>query len=361
MNAITIVMAAFSIVAAIDRMTGNHLGLGKEFDRGFLLYGNLALAIVGMIVISPFLAQLLTPVSDFIANVLGLDPSILPASLFALDMGGAPLAVQVAKDARMGGFNGLVVASMMGCTISFTVPYSLGVVVKERREELLMGLLCGVVTIPVGCLAGGVVLGLPWGALLMNLIPLVVIAGVITAGLLLWPDGCVKAFGVLGRCIQIIITLGLALAVLRFLTGIEILPGLATLEEGAEICLSICAVLTGAFPMMHVIAKALKKPMEKLAQKAGVNDTSVTGLLSTLVSSFPTYEMMKDMDRKGAMFNAAFSVSAAFVFADHMAYAMAFDDTFLTSLIVGKLTAGVLALAVAYFVWNRIGNKGEKA
>jgi hypothetical protein len=34
---------------------------------------------------------------------------------------------------------------------------------------------------------------------------------------------------------------------------------------------------------------------------------------------------------------------------------------FLTSLIVGKLTAGVLALAVAYFVWNRIGNKGEKA
>jgi ethanolamine transporter len=122
MNAITIVMAAFSVVAAIDRMTGNHLGLGKEFDRGFLLYGNLALAIVGMIVISPFLAQLLTPVSDFIANVLGLDPSILPASLFALDMGGAPLAVQVAKDARMGGFNGLVVASMMGCTISFTVP-----------------------------------------------------------------------------------------------------------------------------------------------------------------------------------------------------------------------------------------------
>ena len=224
-----------------------------------------------------------------------------------------------------------------------------------------MGLLCGVVTIPVGCLSGGVVLGLPWGALLMNLIPLVVIAGVITAGLLLWPDGCVKAFGVLGRCIQIIITLGLALAVLRFLTGIEILPGLATLEEGAEICLSICAVLTGAFPMMHVIAKALKKPMEKLAQKAGVNDTSVTGLLSTLVSSFPTYEMMKDMDRKGAMLNAAFSVSAAFVFADHMAYAMAFDDTFLTSLIVGKLTAGVLALAVAYFVWNRIGNKGEKA
>ena len=52
-------------------------------------------------------------------------------------------------------------------------------------------------------------------------------------------------------------------------------------------------------------------PVVVALNKADINETSVTGVLSTLVSSFPTYEMMKDMDRKGAMLNAAFSVSAA--------------------------------------------------
>lgn len=361
MNAITIIMAAFSVIAAIDRMTGNHLGLGKEFDRGFLLYGNLALAIIGMIVISPFLAQLLTPVSNFIANVLKLDPSILPASLFAIDMGGAPLAAQVAKDASIGGFNALVVSSMMGCTISFTVPYALGTVGEARRSELLTGLLCGVVTIPLGCLVGGVVQGIALGALMKNLIPLVVIAGVIAAGLLLCPNVCVKVFGVMGKCIQVIVTIGLALSILRFLTGIEIMPGLATLEEGAEVCLSICAVLTGAFPLMAVITKLLDKPLRAIAKKTGLNETSMTGLLSTLLTSLPTFEMMDGMDRKGAMFNSAFAVSAAFAFADHMAYCMAFDESYLASMIVGKVVAGLLALVIAHFVWNRQEKSAKSA
>ena len=54
-----------------------------------------------------------------------------------------------------------------------TIPYALGIVEARQHKPLLLGLLCGIVTIPLGCLIGGLVLQLPLGALLMNLLPLV--------------------------------------------------------------------------------------------------------------------------------------------------------------------------------------------
>ena len=34
MNILSVVMACFAILGAIDKVTGNHLGIGKEFERG---------------------------------------------------------------------------------------------------------------------------------------------------------------------------------------------------------------------------------------------------------------------------------------------------------------------------------------
>ncbi|MBR5445993.1 MAG: ethanolamine utilization protein EutH, partial [Clostridia bacterium] len=130
MNAITIIMVVFSMLAALDRIFGCRFGLGKEFERGFMLLGTMALSMIGMIVISPWIAETLAPAFDVFRDLLGIDPSVIPASLFANDMGGAPLAVEIAHDREIGMFNALVVSSMMGCTISFTIPFALGVVDK---------------------------------------------------------------------------------------------------------------------------------------------------------------------------------------------------------------------------------------
>ena len=67
---------------------------------------------------------------------------------------------------------------------------------------------------------------------------------------------------------------------------------------------------------------------------------------------------MNKMDEKGAMLNSAFAVSAAFVFAGHLAFTMAWDTAYLPAMIVGKLVAGFLALGVALFLYQRI-NKGS--
>ena len=230
MNVISIVMACFSLLGALDRILGDRFGLGREFEKGLMLLGNLAVSIIGMIVIAPLLAEAMQPAFGFLSDVLHIDPSIIPACLFANDMGGGLLASEVMLEENVGLFNAMVVSSMMGCTISFTIPYALGVVDQSKQRMLLMGLLCGIVTIPVGCFVSGLVLGIRLTALLVNLLPLILFSGLIAFGLIRCPEACVKIFGVVGTGIRIVITAGLALALFRFLTGVELVKGLDTLE-----------------------------------------------------------------------------------------------------------------------------------
>ncbi|MBR5445110.1 MAG: ethanolamine utilization protein EutH, partial [Clostridia bacterium] len=350
MNAITIIMVVFSMLAALDRIFGCRFGLGKEFERGFMLLGTMALSMIGMIVISPWIAEILAPAFDVFRNLLGIDPSVIPASLFANDMGGAPLAVEIAHDREIGMFNALVVSSMMGCTISFTIPFALGVVDKVHHQSMLLGFLCGIVTIPVGCFFGGLVCGLSLAPLLRNLLPLILFSVLIACGLFFFPMKCVKVFAVFGTGMKILITIGLALGILRYLTGIEILPGLATLEEGGLVCLNASAVMSGAFPLMYLLSRLLKKPLGKAGALIGINEISALGFVSSLATSVTTYGMFDQMDRRGIVLNAAFTISAAFTFAGHLAFTMAFDSSYVFPMIVGKLTAGVSSLLLAMII-----------
>ncbi len=353
------IMAIFSIVGAIDCIIGNRLGLGKEFERGMMLLGTMALSMVGMIIISPLIAELLRPALIKIAEVLPFDPSIVPASLFANDMGGAPLSEELALNADIGYFNGMVVSSMMGCTISFTIPVALGIVKKEQHKEVLLGLLCGIVTIPVGCFFGGLVMGISIIPLLLDLLPLVLFSGIIAFGLMKFPDICVKIFSVFGVIIKILITVGLVLGVFMFLTKLPLDKYIKvdTYMDGIGVVANASAVMTGAFPLVYLISKLLKKPLCALGRKMKINETSATGLISTLATSMTTFDMIQHMDKKGVVLNSAFAVSAAFTFAGHLAYTLAFRAECLPAVIVSKLIAGVLSLVVAMIIYGRIYKK----
>ncbi len=356
---ITWIMVYFSVLGAVDRIFGSPFGIGKEFERGIMLLGTMALSMIGMIVISPLIAELLKPALEAMANVLPIDPSIVPATLFANDMGGASLSKDLAMNEQIGLFNGLVVSSMMGATISFTIPVALGMVKKEQHKEVLLGLLCGIVTIPAGCLIAGVIAGIPILSLLLNLLPLVIFSGIIAVGLMKFPDLCVKIFSIFGVIIKILITIGLAVGIFTSLTGAEFTKHLDTYEEGIRIVANAAAVMTGAFPLVFIVSKLLKKPLALLGKKLHINDTSATGLLSSLATNMTTLDMMKDMDQKGVVLNSAFMVSAAFTFAGHLAFTLSFDPSWISYVIIGKLISGILAVVVAMFIYGRI-YKNEK-
>jgi ethanolamine transporter len=287
-------------------------------------------------------------------DALGIEPSSITSMLFANDMGGAALASEVARDTQMGRFNGTVVASMMGCTISFTVAFSLNAVKSHQHRPLLLGLLCGIVTIPVGCFAGGFVLHVPTLPLLYNLLPLFIFSLLVAAGLMLFPELSTKIFGALGTSIKILITVGLILGIVCSLSGYEIISGLNPLEDAGIICLNAAIVMTGAFPLLKLLSKLLGKRLNALGKRIGIDETASLGLISCLANSISTFDMMGKMNEKGVMLNAAFAVSAAFVFGDHLAFTLAYDPECLIGVIIGKLTAGLLALLAANFMYRRL-------
>jgi ethanolamine transporter len=125
----------------------------------FNALGPLGLAMVGVISLAPVLAQILQPVVVPVYQFLGADPAMFATTLLANDMGGYPLAKQLAIDPEAGLFAGIILGAMMGPTIVFSIPVALGLIKVEDRKYLAMGVLAGMITIPIGCVAGGLVAG----------------------------------------------------------------------------------------------------------------------------------------------------------------------------------------------------------
>ena len=347
------VMAAFAAVGALDRIFGNKLGIGKEFEEGILAMGALALAMLGIIALAPVLAEFLRPVILPVYRFLGADPAMFAGTILACDMGGGTLAQQMSSDPDAALLGGVICGSMLGATIVFTIPVAMGILRQEDRPAMAKGILSGIVTIPVGVLVGGLVAGFPTLMVLKNLIPIVIIGGLIVLGLLFAEKAMIKGFHLFGKAIVALITVGLGAAIVEGLTGFTVIPGMAPLSEGFEVVGAIAIVLAGAFPLVHVVTTLLRKPLMKLGSKLGVNDVAAGGLIATLANSIATFERVKDMDQRGKVVNVAFAVSAAFVFGDHMGFTAGFAPTMLTPMILGKLAGGVSAVAVALLLTRK--------
>lgn len=230
---------------------------------------------------------------------------------------------------------------------------ALGILKQEDLEPLARGVLCGVVTIPLGAFAGGLAAGFPVGMVLRNLIPIVLIALLLALGLWKIPGAMVKGFAVFGKVVVAVITVGLAAAIVESLTGLVLIPGMAPIQEGFAVVGEIAIVLAGAFPLVFVITKVFQKPLLKLGRLLGVNDVAAAGLVATLANNIPMFGMVSDMDRRGKVVNVAFAVSAAFVFGDHLGFTAGFDDTMIFPMIVAKLTGGITAVAVAMLLTRK--------
>ena len=359
MSTIKIIILAFSLIGAADYLVGNKFGVGKEFEKAFSLFCPMALSMLGMIVIAPGIGVWLTPIFNSFYNAFGIDPSIVPASIFANDMGGMSLAQSVCKSEAIGNFNAFVVSSMMGCVISFTIPFSLGVVKKEQHKELFFGLLCGIATTPIGCFVAGLICKLDPLTVLLNLLPLILLSGIICVALIFFPKICIKCFTIFGFFVKLLATLGLGCAIFTFLTKIEIFSAFDTFENAALVCANACVTLSGALPFMFIVSKLINKPLNKLGSKMGINATSTLALLGNLVTNASVFGIMDKMDKKGTVLNAAFAVSAAFVFGSHLAFTMAYDNRYVAPLVVGKLVAGICALILALVLYKKENPKAE--
>ena len=348
-------MAVFAGLGALDRIFGNRLGLGQEFENGIQAMGSLALAMVGIVCLAPVLATVLRPVVVPVFRLLGADPAMFAGSILACDMGGGPLARELTDDPQAAALGGVITGSMLGATIVFTIPVALGILREEDRPVLAKGILCGIVTIPVGILVGGLTAGFSLSMVLRNLVPIVLLAALIALGLWKAEDKMVRGFAVFGKIVVALITVGLAAAVIRALTGFAVIPGMVDISEGFQTVGTIAIVLAGAFPLVAVVTKLLQKPLLAAGKLLGINDAAAAGLIASLANSIATFGMVKEMNPRGKVVNIAFAVSAAFVFGDHLGFTAGFAPELLGPVILGKLAGGISAVMVALMLTRKEG------
>ncbi|EHP0633343.1 TPA: ethanolamine utilization protein EutH [Escherichia coli] len=366
------IMMFFMLIAAVDRILSQFGGsarfLGKfgksiegsggQFEEGFMAMGALGLAMVGMTALAPVLAHVLGPVIIPVYEMLGANPSMFAGTLLACDMGGFFLAKELAGgDVAAWLYSGLILGSMMGPTIVFSIPVALGV-------------LAGIVTIPIGCIAGGLVAmysgvqinGQPveftFALILMNMIPVLIVAVLVALGLKFIPEKMINGFQIFAKFLVALITLGLAAAVVKFLLGWELIPGLdpifmapgdkpGEVMRAIEVIGSISCVLLGAYPMVLLLTRWFEKPLMSVGNVLNMNNIAAAGMVATLANNIPMFGMMKQMDTRGKVINCAFAVSAAFALGDHLGFAAANMNAMIFPMIVGKLIGGVTAIGVA--------------
>lgn len=355
------IMTVFALVGIIDSLfLKNRLGLGAEFQRGIEMIGPLCLAIVGIIALVPemkvVIEQTLTPLYQSI----GLDPSMAVTSILAIDMGGFQLAESVAIDPLVGEWAGIVYGSMMGATIVFTIPVGLAAIEKKDVNAFSKGVLYGIAAIPFGTFVGGLVMGIPFMTVLMNLIIPVIFSAVIIICLALWPKQTTSVFRVFSVFINIIAMLGLGLAMVKDLVltpiasggafDIDAVPFFGTLgstAEGIGVAGSVGLVLAGALPFVYCLNNWLKKPLAGLSKKFGLTDAGVTGFLLSSANNMAMFATMSKMKEKEKIANTAFAVCAAFIIGDHLAFTAANAPDCIAPMMLAKFISGVIAVIFA--------------
>jgi len=369
------IMAIFAVLGIIDRIIKYWApdwkvpiidGFGAEMENGFNAMGPLALAMVGIIAMTPLLGQWLIPVVGPIYTALGSKTAMFAGTLLAIDMGATPLGLQLAKTAGdpvwVGYFGGLLLGSVFGVNIVFNIPVGLGIIEAKDRKYLALGILAGIIVAPFGALLQSVLAGNPFGLSLVYLVPVFIVAALIAAGLMFVREAMVKGFIYFGKFITSFILVGLGLVIFQTQTGVTILPGMAPtfshydpeaqamVMEGLEVIGSIALALAGAYPMVKFLTTVLAKPLSSLGRMLGMDNVGAAGLVATLANNIPMWGMFKDMTPRGKVLNAAFQVAAAFTFADHLGFTAANAKQFIGPLIIGKLFAGILGLIIATLV-----------
>jgi len=163
----------------------------------------------------------------------------------------------------------------------------------------------------------------------------------------------IRGFSIVAKGISVLTTLGLMLGAFDYMSGIAILPGLAPIEEAMAVVSSIGVVLLGSLPMTELLQRILQKPLNWFGRKTGMNNTSVAGLLIGMVSVLPAIAMIKDMDKRGRIVNAAFMVCAASALAAQLGFVAGMDTRLLPVLLASKFTGGMCGALIALFATRK--------
>lgn len=339
------VMAFGAVLGGLDRILGNRFGYGEKFEKGFQMLGNVGLSMAGIICLAPVLGQAVRILVGPLCEALKMDPAIF-GSLLAIDMGGYPLAVDLAKDAELGQYAGVIVASMFGATLVFHIPVGVGFL-GEKDESFMKGILLGLAVMPGSLLVGGLVMGLELGQILWNSLPVFLLSAALAVGILKIPGAMMRGFKIFARVIRAVATLGLTAAAVTHMTGFVILDTMPPLQEAMKVAVSIGIVMLGGMPLAELLRRLLKTPFRWIGERTGIDSAGTAAILVALVSATPALAMLPQMNRRSRVVVAAFLVNGVCIIGSHFAFCQSVAPERVGALLTAKLAGSILAVTVA--------------
>lgn len=355
---LNVLFFCFAVLGALDYLFDNRFGIGKEFERGIKCAGTLVLCMVGFMTVAPAAGRALAPVITPFFERIGADPSLFAGILLSIDSGGAVTAKEMALSEEAYVMNGYFVAAMFGSALNGNISLSVAVIRPERRRLVLFGLAIGIISIPFGCLVGGILAGLSAKTIFGNLIPLFILSLVLTSSIILFSKALEKILKVFGKGMVLICLLGILICAARELCGFRIPVEGQSFEEIMVIIGKIVLCLCGVFPLLGILLKLVKKPIGRLAERTGTSVLDINCLIMDLVNCFSSIDLLNEMTDTGILLNCAVGVGAGYALGDHFAYVTATEPRLTIPLILAKLSAGAFSvIAVALLARFITGKK----
>lgn len=232
-------------------------------------------------------------------SAIGADPAIAATSILATDMGGYQLA-HVLKESYEGWVMAMIVGFMAGATIVFSIPVGLAMLDKRDHKYMALGVMSGVLTIPIGAFISSVLImvtnsdvrkiisttsdstyefTISYLKIILNLSPLLLFVVLLAVGLYFLPDLMIKGFMWFGRIMDAGIKLVLVFSIVEIFTGLfshlfgswgfhPIMADKADQFRALETAGYIGIMLAGAFPMVYLLQKYAGKPLEAVGKNS---------------------------------------------------------------------------------------------
>lgn len=372
------IIMACAIAGCLASVIKPESELGQQFVAGIDSIGPIFLPVAGIMASAPYLTAFVSAVFGPAYSAVGADPAMAATTFIAVDMGGYQLADALAET-RESWIMAMVTGYMAGATIVFSIPVALKMLEKRDRKYLALGVMSGLLAIPIGVLVASAIiavshpmvrevvstnadatyqLALSWGQIGVNLIPLIIICVALAAGLKFKPDAMIKGFIAFGRVMESALKIVFVLVVVEYFTGVwstlfgsfgfdPIIADEEDIFRALEVSGAIGMMLCGAFPMVYLIRRYLAKPLAKIGGAVGLSSDATAGLLAGSANVLALFSMVKDLRAKDKVICMAFAVCCAFLFGDHLSFTANFQPNLIVVVLAGKLAAGICAIVFA--------------
>ena len=350
MNVNDIFMYIFAIgvlIGGVDYLLGNKYGYGEKFQEAVKLMAPTVFNMVGIICLTPAIAVVIRMALVPLYELVGIDPGML-GGVLAIDMGGHSLAMELCNDMAIGEYSGILVGSTLGCSLVFSIPIGMGIIKRETQGDYLTGVIYGLIAMPFGLIVGGLVQGLHILVILFQSIPVLILSLFLIIGLWKFPNVLVRFFMTFAKGLKILMTIGLIIAVVLYLLGIET-EYITPITQGMNVVVGITLTLMGSLPIAKLLIAILSKPMAIVGKGIGISKEACGAILIGLVSAVPVYTMLDDMDKKSRIVVSAFLINGMAILGAHFGYAATNAPDMVGPMLTCKIIGAVGTVLITLF------------